>query len=362
MPYYQIERPARRALHRNDREGTEMYRTLWKQCLALCAVLGLCLTLAACGAGPATAADEAGEEASGMTAAAHESGAVPGGAQEGSALTAQLPQDGRRLIMNAELTVEALDFDQTLAALRAAADEAGGYLSSTYLEGGADSGARYAHCEFRIPVERYDSFLTAADGTGNVTQKSESVQDVTAQYVDVEARLASLETQRESLNAMLAQAQDIETLLAVQSELADVQYQIESYTAKKRAYDDQTAYSTVQVTVHEVRRMTENPQGFASRLGAAFRSGWHGLGQGVQSMAVGLAAMLPALLVLAAVGCAVWAAVRMLLRRRAKRPRTPGPGPRGPMAPRGATEQKAPAAPPAGPEKNGPGEERPHGI
>ena len=69
-----------------------------------------------------------------------------------------------------------------------------------------------------------------------------------------------------------------------------------------------------------------------------------------------------ALLVLAAVGCAVWAAVRMLLHRRAKRPRTPGPGPRGPMAPRGATEQKAPDAPPDGPEKNGPGEERPHGI
>ena len=125
-----------------------MYRTLWKHCLALCAVLGLCLVLTACGAGPATAADEAGEEASGMTAAAQESGAVPGGIQEGGTLAAQLPQDGRRLIMNAELTVEALDFDQTLAALRAAADEAGGYLSSTYLEGRADSGARYAHCEF----------------------------------------------------------------------------------------------------------------------------------------------------------------------------------------------------------------------
>ena len=55
-----------------------MYRTLWKHCLALCAVLGLCLVLTACGAGPATTADEAGEEASGMTAAAQESGAVPG--------------------------------------------------------------------------------------------------------------------------------------------------------------------------------------------------------------------------------------------------------------------------------------------
>ena len=257
-----------------------MKRIKWKRCAALCALLGLCMALAACGASQSTAASTG-------TAAAQEDSAQASTLEAGGTTALQLPQDGRKLIMNAELTVEALDFDATLTALREAAEQAGGYVSSTYLEGEADSGSRYAHYEFRIPAEQYSTFLAAADGAGNVTQKSESVQDVTAQYVDVEARLASLEAQRESLNAMLAQAQDVETLLAVQRELADVQYEIESYTAQKRTYDDQIAYSTVQVTVHEVRRVTENPQSFASRLGAAFRSGWYGLGQGVQSLAVG---------------------------------------------------------------------------
>ena len=254
-----------------------MKRIKWKRCAALCALLGLCMALAACGASQSTAAGTG-------TAAAQEDSAQASTLEAGGTTALQLPQDGRKLIMNAELTVEALDFDATLTALREAAEQAGGYVSSTYLEGEADSGSRYAHYEFRIPAEQYSTFLAAADGAGNVTQKSESVQDVTAQYVDVEARLASLEAQRESLNAMLAQAQDVETLLAVQRELADVQYEIESYTAQKRTYDDQIAYSTVQVTVHEVRRVTENPQSFASRLGAAFRSGWYGLGQGVQAM------------------------------------------------------------------------------
>ena len=290
-----------------------MKRIKWKRCAALCALLGLCMALAACGASQSTAAGTG-------TAAAQEDSAQASTLEAGGTTALQLPQDGRKLIMNAELTVEALDFDATLTALREAAEQAGGYVSSTYLEGEADSGSRYAHYEFRIPAEQYSTFLAAADGAGNVTQKSESVQDVTAQYVDVEARLASLEAQRESLNAMLAQAQDVETLLAVQRELADVQYEIESYTAQKRTYDDQIAYSTVQVTVHEVRRVTENPQSFASRLGAAFRSGWYGLGQGVQSLAVGLAAVLPTLLVLAVVGGAVWAAGRTLLRRRHKKP------------------------------------------
>lgn len=202
-----------------------MKRIKWKRCAALCALLGLCLALAACGASQSTAASTG-------TAAAQEDSAQASTLEAGGTTALQLPQDGRKLIMNAELTVEALDFDATLTALREAAEQAGGYVSSTYLEGEADSGSRYAHYEFRIPAEQYSTFLAAADGAGNVTQKSESVQDVTAQYVDVEARLASLEAQRESLNAMLAQAQDVETLLAVQRELADVQYEIESYTAQ----------------------------------------------------------------------------------------------------------------------------------
>ena len=188
--------------------------------------------------------------------------------------------------------------------------------------------------------------------TSSASRQS-STAPLTAQYVDVEARLASLEAQRESLNAMLAQAQDVETLLAVQRELADVQYEIESYTAQKRTYDDQIAYSTVQVTVHEVRRVTENPQSFASRLGAAFRSGWYGLGQGVQSLAV--AAVLPTLLVLAVVGGAVWAAGRTLLRRRHKKPRAPGP------AAQNRPEGTPPVAPPE-PKKTEQGTEPPHGA
>ena len=51
-----------------------------------------------------------------------------------------------------------------------------------------------------------------------------------------------------SLMEMLEQAQDVETLLAIRTELSDVQYQLESYEAQKRAYDDLVAYSTVDVT------------------------------------------------------------------------------------------------------------------
>ena len=83
--------------------------------------------------------------------------------------------------------------------------------------------------------------------------KQESTQDVTSAYVDVEARLKSLKLQEERLYAMMEQAGDLETLLAIQNQLTEVQYQIESYTAPQRTYDDLISYSTVDVTVDSLR-------------------------------------------------------------------------------------------------------------
>ena len=52
---------------------------------------------------------------------------------------------------------------------------------------------------------------------GNVTQKNESVEDVTLQYVDVESRKKALETEQERLMELLSSAENMEDLLAIES-------------------------------------------------------------------------------------------------------------------------------------------------
>ena len=169
-----------------------------------------------------------------------------------------LPQDGRKIILNATLSIEALDFNATCTALARAAQSCGGYVSSTSIDTPAYEGAyRTAYYQFRIPAEQYSVFLDGAGSAGNLVSKQESTQDVTSAYVDVEARLKSLKLQEERLYAMMEQAGDLETLLAIQNQLTEVQYQIESYTAQQRTYDDLISYSTVDVTVEEVKQITE---------------------------------------------------------------------------------------------------------
>ena len=93
---------------------------------------------------------------------------------------------------------------------------------------------------------------------------SESTEDVTADYVDVEARLNSLEAQRQRLEELRAQAGNLEDLLAIENQLTQVQYQIESYTGQKRVLDDQITYSTVNVYLDEVKVLLPPPASAAA--------------------------------------------------------------------------------------------------
>ncbi len=304
--------------------------------ISLLAALALAMGLAACGgAGKGSGATGStsstapqisqdiqsnGSMSDRFDMAAEESGSIGSapGAPADRTSTSLLPQDGRKVILNASLTIEALDFDATCAALMAALRDAGGYVAGTDQYTPSYEGAqRRAHYQLRVPADRYDTFLEGAGKAGNLTNKTESTQDVTSEYVDVEARLKSLKMQEERLYAMMEQAGELETLLAIQNQLTEVQYQIESYTSRQRTFDDLIAYSTVDVDVEEVRQITVKAETFAERIGKAFRQSWGRFGDNVQDFAVGFVDAIPSLLVLAVLITLLVLLVRMLSRRAA---------------------------------------------
>ena len=264
----------------------------------------------------AYAADGAGEMQTENTAAAQDTGGT----------TALSPSQmagansNRKIIYNATLDMEALDFDAVCAAVAAAVKQAGGYLSYTDLTEptGAQS-TRYATYECRVPVEAYDSFLQAMGDAGNVVSQSATAQDITSEYVDVEARLASLRVQEERLMQMMEKAGDLETLLAIQNQLTEVQYQLESYTAQQRTYDDSIAYCTVTVSIREVKQATPTTDAFGARIVAAFLRGWQGFGAACQNAALWVAEALPGLVALAIVVLAVCLALRAGRKRKMRR-------------------------------------------
>ena len=89
-----------------------------------------------------------------------------------------------------------------------------------------------------------------------MTYSSESTEDVTLAYTDMQSHVAALRTEQETLLSMLGQAQSMEDILAIQTQLTQVRYEIESYESQLRVYDNQVDYSTVYLDIREVARET----------------------------------------------------------------------------------------------------------
>ena len=265
-----------------------MKHTTLSRFASLAASAALALSLAACGSTSrstysaavsndtaAFSSQDAGdyESYSAESAAAGEGSSFSSDDLTSSMLDPSTVESSRKIVYNASMRMETTDYDTTRAALQEAVTAANGYLESTDQGGSKDSGSRYTYYTARIPAENYRSFLTAAGEAGNVTSLNENAQDITAEYVDVEARLKALNDQRDRLNALADKAETTADLLEIESQLSDVQYQLESYTGQMRLMDNQVRYSTVDISLQEVRVLTPTATTFGEKFVEAVTSG-----------------------------------------------------------------------------------------
>ena len=214
---------------------------------------------------------------------------------------------GAKIIYTANLSLESKDYDAARAALDAALAEAGGYMESSSEYSAADD-SRSVSLTCRVPQANYESFLAAVAEAGNVIYKNQQADDVTAQYMDVEARLANLKNQRTRLQQLQQQAESLADLLEIESSLTDVQSQIESWQSQMDWYNDQVEECTVYVSLSEVSTYSPPRESFGSRFVSALASGWQNFVSGAQRVLVALAGAWPLVVLAAAAGA--WFAFR----------------------------------------------------
>ena len=166
----------------------------------------------------------------------------------------------RKIIKHVNIDAETEEFDAFISNVESRVKALGGYLENTNISGrsinASKSSMRTANITARIPSKNLDSFVTNVAENSNITNKSESAEDVTLSYTDTEAHIKSLRAEQERLNQLLLQADDIETIIAIESRITDVRYELESYESRLRTMDNKVDYSTVNIYVREVERYT----------------------------------------------------------------------------------------------------------
>lgn len=289
----------------------------------LAAALLAAALLAGCGAssgGSASATatyDMNSEAAMAQEAGGAESALLP----EGTDATSETAQ---KIIYRADMEMESTDFDAARDTLMAAVEANGAWMEYSHLSGSAENQDRYANYTVRVPADNYSAFLSQAGEAGSVLSLNESAENVTSSYIDLQARITSLENQRDRLNELAATAETTADLLEIENQLSNVQYQLESYTQQMRALDGQITYSTVDIYLSEVATLTPTGTTFGARLAEAFTGGWNGFVAFVQGTVLALVYLWPLLIV----AIAVVVLIRVLARHhRARHPRPARPMP-----------------------------------
>ena len=183
----------------------------------------------------------------------------------------------RKLIYQAYYSIETTDFDEDYAFILSTLESTGGYAQNTSVDGTKPTEVgdwgRFANLSLRVPVDQYDRFLTALEGVGSITSKSQNADDVSAQYFDTEARIRILNTQLDRLEALMAKAQDIEDIIILEQEISDVMYELDRYEGQKRQLDNLIDYTTVSIylqEVNEISTISASDKGVGQRIKDGF--------------------------------------------------------------------------------------------
>jgi len=210
---------------------------------------------------------------------------------------------GPMVIRTAELALTAQDFDQTRSKLEDILKRHHGYLGELSVSGAADA-ARTLSATVRVPADQLDATITELKKLGHVDSESQKGEEVSQQYVDLQARLANARTTEQTLLDILRhRTGKLSDVLAVEQEIASVREEIERMEAEKKTMEKQVAFSTLNMRVTEDYKQQVHvvPESTSRRIRNAAVDGYETMVAGLINVLLFLVSAGPSLLLWGAI-------------------------------------------------------------
>lgn len=211
--------------------------------------------------------------------------------------------NGPMIIRTAELKLTARNFDTVHHGIQETVKQYSGYIAEMSIT--ANTGeARSLHASLRVPAAQLDSFTTDLRKLGQVTYESQRGEDVTKQFVDLNARLNNARNTEQRLTELLRdRTGKLSDVLAVEEQIDNVRGQIERMEADVKSMSGQIAFSAFDLTIAEEYKAPLSEIGntpIGTRLRNAAVDGYHNLIRAAVGLLSFLLSVGPVLLVIAA--------------------------------------------------------------
>lgn len=206
--------------------------------------------------------------------------------------------NGPMIIRSAQLSLITKEFDKARANLEPILKRHHGYVGELKAGGSTGSG-RTLNATLRVPADQLDATLTEVKTLGRVESESQSGQDVTSQYVDLQARLSNARNTEQRLTDLLRnRTGKLSDVLQVEQEVDRVRGEIEQMEAERKNMSNQVSYATLNATIAEdyKAQLQVVPPSTSTRLSNAAVEGYRSMADGVVSLALFLLSTGPSLL------------------------------------------------------------------
>lgn len=224
----------------------------------------------------------------------------------------------RKIIRNADLTLEANAPEEAQNKITAIAESKGGFVIESS-QSGSDVKATTRDTvtmTVRIPAAKFNETLDEIRKTSSrVIVETVKGQDVTKEFVDIEARLKTKKALEEQFLGIMKQSKSVEDALNVQRELADVRGEIEQIEGRKRFLENQSSLSTIKIKIQSPTQFSANSAGFFYQLGQAVTTGFNSASIFILALVTASIALVPFLLF---VVLPIYLVIRYLLKKNRK--------------------------------------------
>jgi len=241
------------------------------------------------------------------------------------------PVAKRDVVKTASMTITVADPSAAADKAAVIVERVDGRVDSRSEDAGSGTGRAVTSVALRVPVAKLDEVVRELKTLGIVENATTSADDVTAQRVDMDARIKALQTSVDRLLAIMRDATDSEALIAAESALSQRQAELDSLRAQRDQLGDQIAYSTVDVSFYAEEVGGPAPKEYQGFVGQIER-GWDAMVAMAAGAVLLVGLLLPWLAVLAVVGLVIYGLVRWARSRAAASP-APTPAPQTPPPP-----------------------------
>ena len=202
----------------------------------------------------------------------------------------------------AQLTLIVKDFESSQKRLEEILQRHGGYVGQMTTSAPEGSDRKFS-ATLRVPANQLDAVIAEVKALGRVESESQSGEEVTAQYIDLQARLTNARNTEQRLTELLRrQTGKLDEVVTVEEKISEVREEIERMEAEQKSLSQRVDFGTLSVSFSEERKtqLQVMPPSVGTQFHNAAVEGYRSVVDGIVSLLIFLMSWGPSLLIWAA--------------------------------------------------------------